>query len=84
MTAAPGIPRVHPLNFALKYNPPTIVLQYYLNDNTAMEFVHSVKLHLGPRATPADVVSELVREESFYFGSDVIPRAQVLLSLLFF
>ena len=77
MSAAQGVPTVHPLNFALKYNPPTVVLHYYLNDNTEEELVHSVKLRLGPQVTAANVATELIQNESFYFGPDIISRAQV-------
>ncbi len=71
------IPEVHPLNFALKYNPPTLVLHYRLGKDQTQEFAHPVKVFLKERATAAQIVNELVREESIYFSPNLIPREQV-------
>lgn len=75
-------PEVHPLNFALRYNPPTLVLHYYVGNDKSQEFAHQVKVFLNQNATLAQIVNELEREEAFFFNPNLIPRVQVRLHSL--
>ena len=77
MLATETLPEIHPISFALKYDPPTIVLQYSRGDDPNQDFAHPVKLVLGRKAAPGEIVDELIREESLYFGPKLIARAQV-------
>eukprot|EP00826_Nyctotherus_ovalis_P006816 TRINITY_DN11659_c0_g2_i3.p1 TRINITY_DN11659_c0_g2~~TRINITY_DN11659_c0_g2_i3.p1 ORF type:complete len:246 (+),score=85.54 TRINITY_DN11659_c0_g2_i3:140-877(+) len=71
------IAEVHPLNFALKYAPPTLVMQYYLGNDTSNEFVHQVSIFIKKNATAAKIVDELIRVESAYFDPKIVPRDQL-------
>lgn len=72
-------PDIHPVNYAIKYNPPTIVLQYYLGSNPAQEFAHPVKLNIPDKANAKEIVQELLRVEDIYFNARVVSEAQVFL-----
>jgi hypothetical protein len=66
------IQQIHPLNFALKYDPPTLVLHYRLGDQP-QELAHQVRVFVSGSVNAAEIVNELVREESVYF-SDIPPE----------
>ena len=68
---------IHPLNVALKYNPPTLVLHYRLGNDESQELVHQVRVFVKGNITAAEIVGELVREEPIYFNPNLIPREQV-------
>jgi len=72
------IPEVHPLNFALKYAPPTLVMHYYIGNDQINELAHQVKVFLKENVTATQIVNELVREEPLYFGPDVVPKEQLI------
>lgn len=78
MTDTNIFPDVHPLNFALKYDPPTILLQYYLGNKPTEEYVHQVKLLIKEGATASIITEELQREESVYFNPNIVSKKQVL------
>ena len=71
------IPEVHPLNFALRYTPPTLVMHYFLGNDQTQELVHQVKVFLKESVTIAQVINELVREEPLYFAPHIVPKAQL-------
>ena len=68
---------IHPLNVALKYNPPTLVLHYCFGNDESQELAHQVRVFIQGTVTAAEIVSELVREEPIYFNPTLIPREQV-------
>lgn len=72
------VTEVHPLNFALKYTPATLVMHYYLGNDVTKEFVHQVSIFIKKNATAARIVDELIRVESVYFNSKVVPREQLI------
>ena len=71
------VPEVHPLNVALRYNPPTLILHYYLGNNKSQEFAHQVKVFLKENVKASEIVTELTHEESIYFHPNVFPTEQV-------
>lgn len=71
------VAEVHPLNFALKYAPPTLVMQYYLGSDTSNEFVHQVSIFIKKNATAAKIVEELIRVEGTYFDPKIVPKDQL-------
>jgi len=71
------IPEVHPLNVALRYNPPMLILHYYLGSDKSKEFAHQVKVFLQENVKAKEIVTELIREEPIYFNPNVFPREQV-------
>eukprot|EP00826_Nyctotherus_ovalis_P064181 TRINITY_DN9409_c0_g4_i4.p1 TRINITY_DN9409_c0_g4~~TRINITY_DN9409_c0_g4_i4.p1 ORF type:complete len:195 (+),score=58.82 TRINITY_DN9409_c0_g4_i4:112-696(+) len=69
---------VHPLAFALKYTPPTLVMQYYLGEDQRQEYVHKVNVFLKTNVTAEQIVEELVREDPKYFSPQVVPTEQLI------
>ena len=69
--------KVHPLNFALRYNPPTLVMHYYLGEDQTQEFVHQINVFVKKNATSTKIVEELIRAEPEYFGEEVVPPSQL-------
>ena len=71
------IPEVHPLNIALKYNPPMLILHYYLGANKEIEFAQQVNILPHSKATASQYVEELYRAEPLYFNPNELSKAQV-------
>jgi len=71
------MPEVHALNFALRYQPPTLVLHYYIGNDKTREFAHQVKIRIANNVTAAQIVEELQREETVYFNERVVPRKKL-------
>jgi hypothetical protein len=73
------IPDVHPINIALRYNPPMLIYHYYLGTQKELEFAHQVNLLLQQTATSSQIVDELLVAEPVYFNPNIIPREQVII-----
>jgi len=71
------MPEVHALSFALRYQPPTLVLHYYIGNDKTQEFAHQVKIRIANNVTAAQIVEELQREETVYFNERVVPRKKL-------
>eukprot|EP00826_Nyctotherus_ovalis_P020603 TRINITY_DN1648_c0_g2_i16.p1 TRINITY_DN1648_c0_g2~~TRINITY_DN1648_c0_g2_i16.p1 ORF type:complete len:249 (+),score=85.82 TRINITY_DN1648_c0_g2_i16:113-859(+) len=71
------VPEVHPLNFALTYAPPTLVMHYYVGSNTSQEFVHKVSFNFEKNANADRIVKELISKESVYFHPKIVPSEQL-------
>lgn len=71
------VPKIHALNFALKYAPPTLVMHYYTDDNSE-EFAHQVRVLLKKNAAAVTIANELIREEPLYFSSEVVQKEQLV------
>eukprot|EP00826_Nyctotherus_ovalis_P043263 TRINITY_DN4534_c0_g3_i2.p1 TRINITY_DN4534_c0_g3~~TRINITY_DN4534_c0_g3_i2.p1 ORF type:complete len:143 (-),score=34.15 TRINITY_DN4534_c0_g3_i2:290-718(-) len=72
-----SVPKIHALNFALKYAPPTLVMHYCKNGGPE-EFAHQVQIFLKSSTTAATVANELIKEEPIYFGAEVVQREQLI------
>lgn len=71
------VPEVHPLNFALRYSPSTLVMHYYIGNDTSQEFVHQVNLSIEKNTTADKIVNELISKESVYFDPKIVPPEQL-------
>ena len=71
------LPEIHPLNFALRYTPPTLVMHYYIGKDTSQEFVHTVNLRIEKSTTADKIVKELINKEAAYFNPKIVPTEQL-------
>lgn len=76
------IPEVHPINIALRYNPPMLIYHYYLGSQKELEFAHQVNLLLQQNATASQIVDELLVAEPIYFNPNLIPKEQVMIFVI--
>ena len=73
--------KIVPVNFRLKYNPPTLGFQYRVDsDKFPGEYVHNVKLFFDEKTRVQDIVNELYTAENFFFNPKTVPRKQVSFS----
>ena len=68
---------IQPLNFALRYDPPMLLLHYHMGTDITKEFVHQVNVMLKEGASAGKIVTELLNEEPIYFNPKLVPRGQV-------
>ena len=71
------MPEVHALNFALLYDPPTLVMQYYLGDDRKTQFAHKVRVTFDNDTTVGEIADELIDMEMVYFNPKVVPRKKL-------
>lgn len=71
------VPEVHPLNFALTYAPPTLVMHYYVGSDISQEFVHKVAFSFERNTSADKIVKELISRESVYFHPKIVPSEQL-------
>ncbi len=73
--AAPG--KVVPTNLGLKFSPPKIGVQYYI-DNPKASFVHEISLdHLDKWQKPNDLATQLFEQNSTFLDQSKVSVDQV-------
>jgi len=66
-----------PKRFGLKYDPPTIILEYLVK-STGKLYHHSMKIiHLTADSKINDIIKFLKKKHMVYFASKKIPDAQL-------
>ena len=69
---------VIPVNFGLKYKPPKLGVQYYIQNQPQAHFVHEIPLSFVSKVTNADQVTrELFDKHKFYLNPKIVSQAQV-------
>ena len=68
---------VHALSFALRYAPPTLVMQYYLGEEKSQKYVHCANVFIKKNDTVKDVIERLIEQHPRYFNSSVMPADQL-------
>ena len=69
---------VVPVNFGLKYKPPKLGVEYFVNDQPNMRFVHEIPLAFLNKTTNVDVlVKELFEKNKNYLNPKVVSPNQV-------
>ena len=67
-----------PRRFALKYNPPTIVMEYLIPSSGKL-YIHSMKLKYDDLSTnPEEIYSKLLKKHRDYLDPQKVSEAQVI------
>lgn len=71
-----GLIPANPVNFCLKYKPPTIAIVYQLVQRPK-KYVHEIKVDLKESTDISKLADELCQRESVYLNPSKISKYQV-------